>query len=976
LTVWQQFGATVFAQIHQPVVVPSEPIPTDPPDDGGDGGPCDPAQDPCCNDPDPCCGSSDPCCASSDPCCGNPDPCCGSSDPCCGVVCDDGDPCTDDSCAGGNCINTPKNCDDQDPCTTDECNPATGDCIHTEIDHPDDLDCDGIHNDLDPDDDGDGIPDDQDPDDDNDGIPDDEDPDDNNDGIPDVIDGDLDDDGKVDGEDDDLDGDGAPNDEDDDTDGDGIPNDQDDDDDGDGIPDDDDATPLGCTDDCPQLADLDGDSDHDGSISYCPDSYCAEEAVEEDWPGIIVLCNVDDGNNNQTLDNEGIDGGVVNEGESWLYPDRGTMGQMTQLVIDPISTGPDWSVTLKLHSAENIEGNDAGSVIRVAAQGSESSPEGATVLGPGGIDTPTVFRVPLSSSDHLLTLSELQSRFVVLHVEGLAFGASVVMQIDVHDPLGTLKGRDRVRITVAPFLCLPNTIAGRRAIVSNQDANFYGSISALFSVYPEKLITIDGVNDVWAQDPWEIGVSTRPAWTGDEPETPGCYDAMPIAMQTLRKGRPLQGNPAAGIQGWDEEFLLGPADATGLHTGLIWRQSETVNSDNDFAYGGNLEVTPPLPNNPLGRIVVGTDMPQVQKDFFIRQGVQTPLIELGTSWLAVGHIDEFMAFAPNSTGTGWRLVLANPDLAFQLLATADAHLPLFYCDEDAEWQFGEATGGTVSTLVDENPGVDFTTGAWQYILIYEGRGEHQIGEIDSVTANTITVARSWRFINADALYAGITGDSTAFEFFWEGGWRLEGVPEGPDGPAGVASQYVLVSCSKEWLDDEFPANAFPACTTVWEFRHPDNEFLRDWNADAMNRIATTPLFDELAGATYDLSFVPAIYIGDPAAGQAFAYVPGLVNFQVWRPWTTSPFWCDSDAPGPAQVWLPKPLGPRVGGVDLFEQAAANEISVPGGVFFIDDWDTYHRAGSGHGGEVHCGTNVVRVPTTSDPHARWWEHVTP
>jgi len=49
------------------------------------------------------------------------------------VVCNDGDPCTLDTCPvnnGGQCSNDTDGCDDQDACTTDWCDPDTGECEH------------------------------------------------------------------------------------------------------------------------------------------------------------------------------------------------------------------------------------------------------------------------------------------------------------------------------------------------------------------------------------------------------------------------------------------------------------------------------------------------------------------------------------------------------------------------------------------------------------------------------------------------------------------------------------------------------------------------------------------------------------------------------------------------------------------------------------------------------------------------------
>ena len=45
--------------------------------------------------------------------------------------CDDGNLCTvDDACSGGNCLGSPRDCDDGNPCTADSCDPLTG-CQHT-----------------------------------------------------------------------------------------------------------------------------------------------------------------------------------------------------------------------------------------------------------------------------------------------------------------------------------------------------------------------------------------------------------------------------------------------------------------------------------------------------------------------------------------------------------------------------------------------------------------------------------------------------------------------------------------------------------------------------------------------------------------------------------------------------------------------------------------------------------------------------
>ena len=83
-------------------------------------GPCMGNSD--CNDNNPC--TTDACQAGS--CVHSPAPN--------GTACNDGNLCTlNDVCVNGGCTGTPKNCDDGNPCTTDSCDGMTGACVHTAI---------------------------------------------------------------------------------------------------------------------------------------------------------------------------------------------------------------------------------------------------------------------------------------------------------------------------------------------------------------------------------------------------------------------------------------------------------------------------------------------------------------------------------------------------------------------------------------------------------------------------------------------------------------------------------------------------------------------------------------------------------------------------------------------------------------------------------------------------------------------------
>ena len=83
-------------------------------------------------------------------------------------------------------------------------------------------------------------------------------------------------------------------------------------------------------------------------------------------------------------------------------------------------------------------------------------------------------------------------------------------------------------------------------------------------------------------------------------------------------------------------------------------------------YGGNIEVSPPMPDAPYGKILAGSLAAKPLIDFLTSRGKLHPLVTATTEWLAVGHIDEIAAFAPTSSG-GFCLLRASPRLALSML---------------------------------------------------------------------------------------------------------------------------------------------------------------------------------------------------------------------------------------------------------------------------------------------------------------------
>lgn len=100
-------------------------------------------------------------------------------------------------------------------------------------------------------------------------------------------------------------------------------------------------------------------------------------------------------------------------------------------------------------------------------------------------------------------------------------------------------------------------------------------------------------------------------------------------------------------------------------------------------YGGNIEASPPTDDAPLGKIVIGTSrvskggkaMDPALRQFLADQKAQ-PLVEVDTSWLEVGHVDELLTFVPNRKrgGADFAILRSSPDVALALInAARDLH---------------------------------------------------------------------------------------------------------------------------------------------------------------------------------------------------------------------------------------------------------------------------------------------------------------
>jgi hypothetical protein len=351
--------------------------------------------------------------------------------------------------------------------------------------------------------------------------------------------------------------------------------------------------------------------------------------------------------------------------------------------------------------------------------------------------------------------------------------------------------------------------------------------------------------------------------------------------------------------------------------------------DRRFDDGGNILVTPPIPPaRPRGRIVVGCGIQESLKGFFRAQRVQTPLIEIDTSWLRVGHVDEIVSFVPAKDG--FLALLPDPEAGLRLLASVPPERVLFHDGgkeaagsvEKAGARYMKDTSGTLGK------------GKWRYVRIFAGTGKGQIALVRKVEGDRATIDRVW-------LPRG-PGASLAIRCAREG--ICDSMPiwfQVPDG----TSRYVAVEDSKMWLDGR--GDEFPAVITAGELA-ADSLLRKRAKAFSKKLFGRGGACRALSGAldiTEDrILRLPVLMSADEKGGDAAYLTPNPVNLVVIH----------------GDVIILRPFGPRRdpsdGASDVFLKSWLAALAARGiGVHVLDGWDSLHRSWGG----ARCGTSIVR-----------------
>ncbi|KAH7215445.1 hypothetical protein DER44DRAFT_893766 [Fusarium oxysporum] len=223
---------------------------------------------------------------------------------------------------------------------------------------------------------------------------------------------------------------------------------------------------------------------------------------------------------------------------------------------------------------------------------------------------------------------------------------------------GKTKSIDTVAVRVAPVLTHHHGQVAQRVFSTGVNEPGSNPVQQQYVDDIKRNVASSGIKDpiflfdnqdIWTQDFFEPGYSSMPGPNG------------PINIRIMI--RSVQSSRRSGRDAFHE--LRNDKVGAVQHPG----DGDTIDST------GNLETIPPYKHNgksfPQGRTIMGAwdGRAPLMVDFLKAQEVQDPLI-LDTSWLYVGHVDEFLQFLPAYNERGWIIMVADPLKGLDLLKKA------------------------------------------------------------------------------------------------------------------------------------------------------------------------------------------------------------------------------------------------------------------------------------------------------------------
>jgi hypothetical protein len=399
--------------------------------------------------------------------------------------------------------------------------------------------------------------------------------------------------------------------------------------------------------------------------------------------GGLSACGKDGGGSDDgaaeagTAGETGGDGDGDGDGESWALDN---IYGVTNRDDDDGNGKPDWmdppfagddDLTPLTFSAEMLDSMGSTDVARFTLNGDLA---GIRIWGAGG-------GAPLmganSGSPEVSSLDLSLDQMENLSVEFIDYMVSSTLTVERVADDGTTLDSTEVVVAGSPLILNHHLQPSERYWVVS--VNFGGGsnnasmIMDYQDLFGEAFSSVSGNiygGDVWIQDEVEFG--TQVGSSGERQD---------VIIDSIRD---------RGLDNFAEDT------ADTIFAVDTWGPAGTENSCDSF---GNLEISPPVTVDgveyPFGRIYygdggVGCRVTEELRTFLDAQKVQAP-IETDTSWLCVGHVDEFSSFIPDpDSEKGFKFLYADTGEAWTLLETMDPDTALpRYLDTHAEGTVGD-----------------------------------------------------------------------------------------------------------------------------------------------------------------------------------------------------------------------------------------------------------------------------------------------
>ncbi|MEP6582502.1 protein-arginine deiminase [Microcoleus vaginatus GB2-A3] len=208
-----------------------------------------------------------------------------------------------------------------------------------------------------------------------------------------------------------------------------------------------------------------------------------------------------------------------------------------------------------------------------------------------------------------------------------------------------------IQMGVSPWMIAPNTAPVTEVQVSDRGAvnsEFISQLKQAVEPTGAKVKILQG-DRTWMQDTQKNGYV----------QLPDNSDIRLFNVALKSNSEPEKNPPVKSTQNRDlKVFKIGNP-----------RSLDPVSQWSD-GYG-NLQVTPPIPGHPMGRVYYGNSgnasfNPEVL-DFIQAQRIQGPPVDIDTSWLLTRQVDEIINFIPTQTPGQYVMAIASPEAGVKLL---------------------------------------------------------------------------------------------------------------------------------------------------------------------------------------------------------------------------------------------------------------------------------------------------------------------